>query len=67
MSEAGLDRSAAGGNGSTPRVLREILREEGVSGAFRGLTARIFKIAPACAIMIASYESGKRYLTPHLK
>jgi len=61
------DHSAAAGNGSTPRVLREILREEGIQGAFRGLSARMLKIAPACAIMIATYESGKRYLTPALR
>jgi hypothetical protein len=61
------DQSIAAGNGSTPRVLREIIREEGLTGAFKGLTPRIMKIAPACAIMIASYESGKRYLSPHLK
>jgi solute carrier family 25 protein 39/40 len=52
--------AALDGNGSTPRVLRAIIREEGVAGAFRGFNARLIKIAPACAIMISSYEAGKR-------
>jgi len=52
--------SAAAGNGSTPAVVRAILREAGVGGLFRGLGARVLKIAPACAIMISSYDAGKR-------
>jgi solute carrier family 25 protein 39/40 len=51
--------SASGGNGSTPAVMRAILKEEGVKGLFRGLGARCLKIAPACAIMISSYDAGK--------
>lgn len=34
----------------------EILRTEGVSALFAGLLPRIVKIAPACGIMIASFE-----------
>ena len=57
-----MDRSAASGNGSTPQVIRAIVREEGLAGLFRGLEARVLKITPACAIMISSYEAGKRAL-----
>ncbi|KAK2766256.1 hypothetical protein FQN54_007773 [Arachnomyces sp. PD_36] len=45
---------------SIPRFLMYIFREEGVSGLFRGWAARCLKVAPACAIMISSYEIGKK-------
>ncbi len=46
---------------SMPRFLYHIFKEEGASGLFRGWAARCLKIAPACAIMISSYELGKRW------
>jgi solute carrier family 25 protein 39/40 len=45
---------------SIPRFLLHIFREEGLPGLFRGWTARCLKVAPACAIMISSYEIGKK-------
>jgi len=51
---------ASAGNGSTPRVLHAIWQTEGWAGLFRGHSARVLKITPACAIMISSYEAGKR-------
>ncbi|EEP76144.1 conserved hypothetical protein [Uncinocarpus reesii 1704] len=45
---------------SIPRFLLHIFREEGLSGLFRGWAARCMKVAPACAIMISSYELGKQ-------
>lgn len=46
---------------SMPRFLYHILKEEGPSGLFRGWIPRTLKVAPACAIMISSYEMGKRW------
>jgi solute carrier family 25, member 39/40 len=37
-------------------LLQQIVRTEGVTVLFAGLGPRIAKIAPACGIMIASYE-----------
>lgn len=45
---------------SMPRFLYHIWRVEGVPGLFRGWAARCLKVAPACAIMISSYEVGKK-------
>lgn len=45
---------------SLPRFLLHIFREEGTVGLFRGWAARCLKVAPACAIMISTYELGKR-------
>ncbi|KAK3816250.1 MAG: mitochondrial carrier domain-containing protein, partial [Benniella sp.] len=44
-------------------LMRAIAREEGYRGLWRGLTARVAKIAPSCAIMISSYEIGKKALS----
>lgn len=40
--------------------MREILKDEGMSGLWRGNTTRMVKVAPACAVMISCYEFGKR-------
>ncbi|KAF2747539.1 mitochondrial carrier [Sporormia fimetaria CBS 119925] len=45
---------------SMPRFLWHIFQEQGMSGLFRGWAARCLKVAPACAIMISSYEVGKK-------
>ncbi|POS87063.1 hypothetical protein EPUL_002975 [Erysiphe pulchra] len=42
------------------RFLWHIFKEEGAAGLWRGWTPRALKVAPACAIMISSYEVGKR-------
>ena len=44
------------GSPSTFRLLREIFRTEGPSAFFAGIIPRIAKIAPACGILIASFE-----------
>jgi len=38
---------------SMPSLLREIWKEEGVRGLWRGCTPRMLKVAPACAIMVS--------------
>lgn len=43
-----------------PRFLYHIWKEEGAAGLFRGWVPRMLKVAPACAIMISSYEVGKK-------
>jgi solute carrier family 25, member 39/40 len=46
---------------SMPRFLFHIFKEEGIAGLFKGWIPRCLKVAPACAIMISSYEVGKRW------
>lgn len=41
-------------------LIRTIIREEGWAGLMSGWTARVAKVAPSCAIMISTYEVGKR-------
>ena len=46
---------------SMMRLLWHIFREEGAAGLFKGWAPRCLKVAPACAIMISSYEMGKKF------
>ncbi|XP_070536631.1 mitochondrial glutathione transporter SLC25A40-like isoform X2 [Ptychodera flava] len=46
---------------STLAIMKKIHMENGYRGLFAGITPRIIKVAPACAIMISSYEFGKRF------
>jgi solute carrier family 25 protein 39/40 len=41
-------------------LLWHIFKTEGASGLWKGWIPRTLKVAPACAIMISSYEVGKR-------
>ncbi|CAO1615329.1 unnamed protein product [Sympodiomycopsis kandeliae] len=38
-------------------ILKTILKNEGIAGLFKGLSPRIAKVAPACGLMIGSYEA----------
>lgn len=42
-------------------VMRSIVENRGPGGLFTGALARVGKVAPACAIMMLSYEAGKRF------
>jgi solute carrier family 25, member 39/40 len=59
-STVGGQRVLAPEERSMLKFLWHIFREEGVSGLWRGWIPRTLKVAPACAIMISSYEVGKR-------
>mmetsp|Transcript_15956 Transcript_15956/g.24156 ORF Transcript_15956/g.24156 Transcript_15956/m.24156 type:complete len:365 (-) Transcript_15956:77-1171(-) len=47
---------------STYGTMQSILQTEGLTGLWRGNATRMFKVAPACAIMISCYEVGKLVL-----
>ncbi len=59
-SASGTAKNVAPEEQSMVRFLIHIFKEEGVSGLFKGWIPRTLKVAPACAIMISSYEVGKR-------
>lgn len=46
---------------STYSMFHHIYQHEGWRGLTRGIVPRVIKVAPACAIMISSYELGKIY------
>lgn len=56
----GMEKVLAPEERSMPRFLWHIFKQEGFSGLFRGWIPRTLKVAPACAIMISSYEVGKK-------
>ena len=58
--------SPAGTRHGTGSLLLGVLREGGVSALFAGLGPRLLKVAPSCAVMITSYELGKRLALPSL-
>ncbi|NWI50404.1 S2540 protein, partial [Calyptomena viridis] len=48
---------------STWAIMRKIVTRNGITGLFAGVTPRLFKVAPACAIMISTYEYGKSFFS----
>ncbi|XP_017308963.1 probable mitochondrial glutathione transporter SLC25A40 [Ictalurus punctatus] len=46
---------------STYKVMKRIVTESGIQGLFAGFMPRLIKVAPACAIMISTYEFGKAF------
>jgi solute carrier family 25 protein 39/40 len=59
-SSASAATAAAPEERNMTRLLWHIFRTEGLPGLFRGCVPRTLRVAPACAIMISSYEVGKR-------
>lgn len=41
-------------------LMTNIVKNEGISALFVGSVPRVLRVAPACAIMISSYEMGKK-------
>ncbi|KAI1885485.1 hypothetical protein AGOR_G00204180 [Albula goreensis] len=52
---------------STLSVMRKIVAENGATGLFAGFLPRLVKVAPACAIMISTYEFGKAFFNKRNK
>nr|XP_057940173.1 probable mitochondrial glutathione transporter SLC25A40 [Doryrhamphus excisus] len=50
---------------STFSVMKRIVAQHGVTGLFAGFLPRLIKVAPACAIMISTYEFGKAFFRKH--
>lgn len=51
-------------NAPSDRVLptmQRIYQTSGIKGLYAGVLPRLLKVAPACAIMIASFEYGKSF------
>jgi solute carrier family 25, member 39/40 len=46
---------------TTREIIRRIYVQRGLPGLFSGLVPRVIKVAPACAVMISSYEYGKLF------
>ncbi|XP_069770388.1 mitochondrial glutathione transporter SLC25A40-like [Narcine bancroftii] len=46
---------------STWKIMERIVSQSGFEGLFVGLLPRLMKVAPACAIMVSSYEYGKSF------
>lgn len=49
------------------KFMMNIYKQEGLGALYVGLLPRCMKIAPACAIMISTYELSKRFFTQKLK
>lgn len=45
----------------TLTTLQKIFQQNGLKGVFAGVIPRVVKVAPACAIMITSFEYGKAF------
>ena len=62
LGESGTSVQRSLGAGSFVSVMRKVVAEHGYAGLFAGLAPRIAKIAPACAIMIASTRLARTTL-----
>lgn len=60
IGQSTADNSKRLGAGSLLTVAKDVVSSHGYSGLYAGLAPRVAKIAPACAIMISSYEALDR-------
>ncbi|TYZ64754.1 hypothetical protein PybrP1_004297 [[Pythium] brassicae (nom. inval.)] len=51
--------AASDAGGSALQMLQQVWQQEGFAGLYAGLGPRVAKVAPACAIMIGTYEAAK--------
>jgi len=56
-----VSSSLSGRSRSNLTIAKELIRDQGVRGLFAGIIPRLLKVAPACAIMISSYEFCKGF------
>ncbi|KAG8227652.1 hypothetical protein J437_LFUL007848 [Ladona fulva] len=45
--------------------MKQIYNGHGFKGLFAGIVPRVLKVAPACAVMVMSFEYGKRFFQLH--
>ena len=57
---SGANAAKAAEERNMVQLLWHIFKTEGVAGLWKGWIPRTLKVAPACAVMISSYEVGKR-------
>lgn len=65
LGELQATNMSAQASSSTLSVMRKIVAEKGPTGLFAGFLPRLIKVAPACAIMISTYEFGKAFFRKH--
>ncbi|KAL6453492.1 MTM1 Mitochondrial carrier protein MTM1 [Candida maltosa Xu316] len=56
-----MDENKAASRMNMFKFLFKIYKNEGMGALYAGFGPRVMKIAPACAIMISSYEVGKKF------
>ncbi|KAI0220034.1 Solute carrier family 25 member 40 [Lamellibrachia satsuma] len=59
LGETELNKSKPQPAVSTFRALTQVYRKQGISALFSGVVPRVAKVAPACAIMISTFEYSK--------
>ena len=55
------EKTVSLGTGTMGQVMQKVIQQHGYRGLFAGFVPRCVKVAPACAIMITSYEMCKQY------
>lgn len=61
MGEKEIYSDKPGRSSGTWTIIKKIYNQNGIKGLFTGLIPRVIKVAPACAIMIATFEHGKLF------